>query len=159
MANQSGGHAPLDRRFLALTGGSVLATALFALAVLLGRGWQAGARFTGGEIGVLLYLTGLAALAVWLISLLPGAVLWRVSARLARHPQATSAGVLRPPYGAAALVALMGTGFAFAFLITLGFALGPVLALAGYGAVPLLAALVLTRHLYRQGVGSMGDAG
>jgi hypothetical protein len=59
-------------------------------------------------------------------------------------------GAVRPPYGAAAAVALLGTGGALAFLVALGIRLDGGLFLTGYGLVPLGAALLLTRWLYRR---------
>lgn len=141
--------AGLDLRFLALTGGVVLISTMSAFAILfLPVLWQEPGGAEGLRTWGALFMIALSlGVLIWGVMLVPHAVLWWA---LRCWAMRQGQGAARPPYGAAAAVALLGTGGALAFLVALGIRLEAGLLLTGYGLVPLGAAFLLTRRLYRR---------
>lgn len=148
--------AGLDLRFLALTGGVVLISTMSAFVILfLPVLWEEPGGAEGLRTwGVLFMLSLSLGALIWGVMLLPNAVLWWGMRRWAMQQGERA---VRPPYAAAAAVALLGTGGALAFLVALGIRLEAALVLTGYGLVPLGAALLLTRWLYRRDAKGVGE--
>lgn len=142
--------ARLDLRFLALTGGVVLISTIGAFAILFlpALSEEPGGAERLRTLGALFMIALSLGVLIWGVMLLPNAALWWGMRRWAMRQ---GQGALRPPYGAAAAVALLGTGGALVFLVGLGFRLEAGLMLTGYGMVPLGTALLLTRWLYGRG--------